>query len=176
MNMFQADVRSPWTYDHYWEVLKYCDKWMIIPQSNPMPPSPVYEETHETLVSLDSDQDPYSNATVSSPSKRPPGRKAAKENRHKSKASPTDTSNYISNTIRELSGQSEKIKNFYEKQKLQLLKEQAQREDVQLEIARRAEDRMQKEQDRLQMISDDAIMEVAPTLMYFQITSYLFSM
>ena len=30
---------------------------------------------------------------------------------------------------------------------------------MQLEIARRAEDRMQKEQDRLQMIVDDAIME-----------------
>ena len=30
---------------------------------------------------------------------------------------------------------------------------------MQLEIARRAEDRMQKEQDRLQMIADDAIME-----------------
>ena len=29
---------------------------------------------------------------------------------------------------------------------------------MQLEIARRAEDRMQKEQDRLQMIDDDAIM------------------
>ena len=52
MNMFQADVRSPWTYDHCWEVLKYCDKWMIIPQSNPMPPSPVYEETHEQLYLL----------------------------------------------------------------------------------------------------------------------------
>ena len=37
--------------------------------------------------------------------------------------------------------------------------EQAQREDVQLDIAKRAEDRMQKEQDRLQMIADDAIME-----------------
>ena len=61
--------------------------------------------------------------------------------------------------IRELSEQSEKRKNFYEEQKLQLLKEQADREDVQLEIARRAEDRMQKEQDRLQMIVDDAIME-----------------
>ena len=61
--------------------------------------------------------------------------------------------------IRELSGQSEKRKNFYEEQKLQLLKEQAQMEDVQLDIARRAEDRMQKEQDRLQMIADDAIME-----------------
>ena len=44
--------------------------------------------------------------------------------------------------IRELSGQSEKRKNFYEEQKLQLLKEQAQREDVQLDIAKRAEDRM----------------------------------
>ena len=42
-----------------------------------------------------------------------------------------------------------KRKNFYEEQKLQLLKEQAQREDVQLEIARRAENRMQKEQDML---------------------------
>ena len=51
--------------------------------------------------------------------------------------------------IHELSGQSEKRKNFYEEQKLQLLKEQAHREDVQLDIARRAEDRMQKEQDRL---------------------------
>ena len=30
---------------------------------------------------------------------------------------------------------------------------------MQLEITRRAEDRMQKEQDRLQMIADDAIME-----------------
>ena len=30
---------------------------------------------------------------------------------------------------------------------------------MQLDIARRAEDRMQKEQDRLQMIADDAIME-----------------
>ena len=37
MNMFQADVRNPWIYDHCWEVLKYCDKWMIIPQSNPRP-------------------------------------------------------------------------------------------------------------------------------------------
>ena len=152
MNMFQAEVRSPWIYDHCWEVLKYCDKWMIIPQSDPRPRSPVYEETHETHVSLDSDQDPYSNATVSSPRKRPPGRKAAKESREKSKVSPTDTSNSISDTIRELSGQSEKRKNFYEEQKLQLLKEQADREDVQLEIARRAE-------DRLQMIADDAIME-----------------
>ena len=162
--MFQADVRSPWTYGHCWEVLKYCDKWIIILQSNPMPPSPVYEETHETLVSLDSDQDPYSNTTVSSPRKRPPGRKVVKESRQKSKASPTDTSNSISDTIRELFGQSEKRKNFYDEQKLQLLKEQklqllkeqAQREDVQLEIARRAEDRMQKEQDRLQMIADYA--------------------
>ena len=132
---------------------------MIIPQSNPRPRSPVYEGTHETHVSLDSDQDPYSNATVSSPRNRPPGRKAAKESRHKSKASPTDTSNYISDTICELSGQSEKKKNFYEKQKLQLLKEQAQGEDVQLDIVKRAEYRMQKEQDRLQMITDDAIME-----------------
>ena len=152
MNMLQADVKSPWTYDHCWEVLKYCDKWMIIPQSNVRAPSPVYEETNETPVSLDSDQDPYINATVSSPRKRPPGRKAAKESRQKSKASPTDTSNSISDTIRELSEQSEKMKNFYEEQKLQLLKEQADREDVQLEIARRAE-------DRLQMIADDAIME-----------------
>ena len=152
MNMFQADVRSPWIYDHCWEVLKYCDKWMIIPQSNLRPRSPVYERTHDTPVSLDSDQEPYSNATVSSPRKRPPGRKASKESRQKSKASPSDT-------IRELSGQSEKRKNLYEEQKLQLLKEQAQREDVQLDIARRAEDRMQKEQDRLQMIADDAIME-----------------
>ena len=132
---------------------------MIIPQSNPRPRSPVYEGTHKTPVSLDSDQDPYSNATVSSPRKRPPRRKAAKESRHKSKASPIDTSNSISDTIRELSGQSEKRKNFYEEQKLQLLKEQAQREDVQLDIAKRVEDRMQKEQDRLQMIVDDAIME-----------------
>ena len=30
---------------------------------------------------------------------------------------------------------------------------------MQLDIARRVEDRMQKEQDRLQMIVDDAIME-----------------
>ena len=45
MNMFQADVRSPWIYDHCWEVLKYCDKWMIISQSNPRPCSPVYEGT-----------------------------------------------------------------------------------------------------------------------------------
>ena len=147
MNMFQAYVRSPWIYNHGWEVLKYCDKWMIIPQSHPRPRSSVYEGTHDTHVSLDSDQDPYSNATVSSPRKRPPGRKAAKESRHKSKASPTETSNSISDS--ELSGQSEKIKNFYEEQKFQLLKEQAQREDVQLEIARRVEDRMQKEQDRL---------------------------
>ena len=132
---------------------------MIISQSNPRPRSPVYERTHETHVSLNSDQDPYSNATVSSPMKRPPGRKAVKESRQKSKASPTDTSNSISDTIRELYGQSEKRKNFYEEQKLQLLKEQTQREDVQLDIAKRAEDRMQKEQDRLQMIADDAIME-----------------
>ena len=132
---------------------------MIIPQSNPRPRSPVYEGTHDTPVSLDSDQDPYSNATVSSPRKRPSGRKAAKESRQKSKAGPTDTSNSISDTIHELSGQSEKRKNFYEEQKLQLLKEQAQSEDVQLHIARRAEDRMQKEQDRLQMIVDDVIME-----------------
>ena len=159
MNMFQADVRSPWIYDHCWEVLKYCDKWMIIPQSNPRPRSPVYGGTDDTPVSLNLDQDPYSNATVSSPRKRPPGRKAAKESRQKSKASPTNTSNSISDTIRELSGQSEKRKNFYEEQKLQLLKEQAQRDDVQLDIARRAEDRMQKEQDRLQMIVDDVIME-----------------
>ena len=72
---------------------------MIIPQSNPRPRSPVYEGTHDTPVSLDSDQDPYSNATVSSPRKRPPGRKAAKESRHKSKASPTDTSNSILDTF-----------------------------------------------------------------------------
>ena len=123
--MFQADVRSSWIYDHCWEVFKYCDKWMIIPQSNPRLRSPVFEGTHDTLVSLDSDQDPYSNVTVSYPMKRPPGRKAAKENRQKSKPSPTDTSNSISDTIRELSGQSEKRKNFYEEQKLQLLKEQA---------------------------------------------------
>ena len=64
-----------------------------------------------------------------------PRRKAAKESKHKSKASATDTSNSISDTIRELSGQSEKRKNFYGEQKLQLLKEQAQREDVQLDIA-----------------------------------------
>ena len=87
---------------------------MIIPQINPKPRSPVYEGTHDTPVSLDSDQDPYSNATVSSPRKRPPRRKAAKESRHKSKASPIDTSNYILDTIRELSGQNEKRKNFYE--------------------------------------------------------------
>ena len=68
-----------------------------------MPPSPVYEETHETPVSLDSDQDPYSNAIVSSPRKRPLERKVAKESRHKSKASPTDNSNSISDTVRELS-------------------------------------------------------------------------
>ena len=120
----------------------------------PYAPSFIYEETYETPVSLDSDQDPYSNATISSPRKRPPGRKAAKESRQKSKASPTDTSNSISDTIRELSGQSEKRKNFYDEQKLQLLNEQTHREDVQLEIARRVEDRMQKEQDRLQMIAD----------------------
>ena len=30
---------------------------------------------------------------------------------------------------------------------------------MQLDIAKRVEDRMQKEQDRLQMIADDAIME-----------------
>ena len=132
---------------------------MIIPQSNPRPRSPVYEGTHDTLVSIDSDQDPYSNATVSSPRKRPPGRKVVKESRHKSKASPTNTSNSISDTIRELSGQSEKRNNFYEEQKLQLLNEQAQREDVQLDIAKRAEDRMHKEQDRLQMIANDAIMK-----------------
>ena len=77
---------------------------MIIPQSNPRPCSPIYEGTHDTPVSLDSDQDPYSNATVSSPRKRPRGRKASKESRQKSKASPTDTSNSISETIRELSG------------------------------------------------------------------------
>ena len=77
---------------------------MIIPQSNPRPRSPVYEGTHETPAFLDSDQDPYSNATVSSPRKRPPGRKAAKESRQKSKTSPTDTSNSISDMIRELSG------------------------------------------------------------------------
>ena len=131
---------------------------MIIPQSNPRPRSPVYEGTHDTPVSLDSDQDSYSNATVSSPRKRPLGRKASKDSRQKSKASPTDTSDFISATIRELSGQSEQRKNLYDEQKLQLLKEQAQRENVQLEIARRAKDRMQKEQDRLQMIDDDAIM------------------
>ena len=104
MNMFQADVRSSWIYDHCWEVLKFCDKWIIIPQSNPRPCSPVYEGTHDTSVSLDSDQDPYKNTTVSSPRKRPPGRKAAKESKQKSKASPTNTSNSISDTIRELSG------------------------------------------------------------------------
>ena len=108
---------------------------MIILQSNPRAPSLIYEGTHETPVSLDSDQDPYSNVTISSPRKRPPGRKEAKESRQKSKASPTDTSNSISATIRELSGQSEQMKNFYDELKLQLLKEQAQREDVQLEIA-----------------------------------------
>ena len=64
MNMFQADVRSLRIYDHCWEVLKYCDKWMIIPQSNPRSRSPIYEGTHDTPVSLDSDQDPYNNATV----------------------------------------------------------------------------------------------------------------
>ena len=132
---------------------------MIIPQNNPRPRSPVYEGTHDTPISIDSDQDPYSNATVSSPRKRPSGRKAAKKSIQKSKASPTDTSNSISDTIRELSGQSEKRNNFYKEQKLQLLKEQAQREDVQLDIAKRAEDMMQKEQDRLQMIADDAIMK-----------------
>ena len=79
MNMFQAYVRSLWIYDHCWEVLKYCDKWMIVPQSNPRPRSPVYEGTHDTPVSLDSDQDPYNNATVSSLRKRPPGRKALKK-------------------------------------------------------------------------------------------------
>ena len=79
MNMFQADVRSPWIYDHCWEVLKYCDKWMIISQSNPRPSSLVYEGTHETHVSLDSDQDPYSNATVSSPRKRPREKKQLKK-------------------------------------------------------------------------------------------------
>ena len=80
--------------------------------------------------------------------------------------SPIDTSNSILATNVELSGQSEQRKNFYDKKKLQLLKEQAQREDVQLEIARRAEDRMQKEQyrlqmeqDRLQMIANDTIIE-----------------
>ena len=78
------------------------------------PPPPVYEETHETPISLDSDQDPYSNATVSSLRKRPLRRKTAKESRHKSKASPTNTSNSISDTIRELSGQSKKRKNFYD--------------------------------------------------------------
>ena len=98
---------------------------MIIRQSNTRPPSPVYEGTHETPVSLDLDQDPYSNAIVNSLRKRPSGRKAAKESRQKSKASPTDTSNSNSATIRELSGQSEQRKNFYDEQKLQLLKEQA---------------------------------------------------
>ena len=39
--------------------------------------------------------------------------------------SPPDTSHSILDTIRELSGQSEKRKNFYEEQKLQLLKKQA---------------------------------------------------
>ena len=62
MNMFHADVRNMWIFYHCWEVLKYCDKWMIIPQNNPRPRSPVYEGTHDTLVNLDSDQDPYSNA------------------------------------------------------------------------------------------------------------------
>ena len=79
MNMFQADVRSPWIYDHCWEVLKYCDKWMIIPQSNPRPRYPVYEGTHDTLISLDSNHDPYSNATVISSRKRPSGRKQLKK-------------------------------------------------------------------------------------------------
>ena len=79
MNMFQADVKSPWTYDHCWEVLKYCDKWMIRPQSNLRVLSPVYKETNETHVSLDSDQDPYSNATVSSPRKRPREEKQLKK-------------------------------------------------------------------------------------------------
>ena len=65
MNMFQTDVRSPLIYDHCWEVLKYCEKWMIIPQSNPRPRSPIYEGTHDTPVSLDSDQEPYSNAITS---------------------------------------------------------------------------------------------------------------
>ena len=59
--------------------------------------------------------------------------------------SPTDTNDSISATTHELFGQSEQRKNLYDEQKLQLLKEQAQSEDVQLEIARRAEDRMQKE-------------------------------
>ena len=79
MNMFQANVRSPLIYDHCWKVLKYCDKWMIIPQSNLRPPSPVYEGTHEILVSLDSDQDPYSNTIVSSPRKRPREEKQLKK-------------------------------------------------------------------------------------------------
>ena len=79
MNIFQEDVRSPWIYDHCWEVLKYCDKWMIIPQSNPKPCSPVYEGTHDTVVSLDSDQDPYRNATVSSQRKRPREEKQLKK-------------------------------------------------------------------------------------------------
>ena len=123
MNMFQADVKSPWIYDHCWEVLKYCDKWMIIPQSNPRPRSLVYEGTHDTPVSLDSDQDPYNNATFSSPRKRPLRRKASKDSRQKNKASPTDTSDSISATICELSRQSEQRKNLYDEQKLQLLKE-----------------------------------------------------
>ena len=105
---------------------------MIIPQNNPRPRSPVYEGTHDTPVSLDSDQDPYSNATVSSPRKRPPGRKASKDSRQKNKASPIDTSDSISATIRELSGQSKQMKNLYDEQQLQLLKEQARSEDVQL--------------------------------------------
>ena len=87
---------------------------MIILQSNPRPPSSVYEGTHETPVSLDSDQDPYNNATVSSPRNRPSRRKAAKETKQKSKASSTDTSNSISVTIFELSRQSEQRKNFYD--------------------------------------------------------------
>ena len=52
---------------------------MIIPQSNPRPPSLIYEGTHETLVSLDSDQDPYSNVTISFPRKRPREEKKLKK-------------------------------------------------------------------------------------------------
>ena len=52
MNMFQAEVRSPWIYDHCWEVLKYCDKWMIIPQNNPRPRSLVMRELMKHLYLL----------------------------------------------------------------------------------------------------------------------------
>ena len=43
---------------------------------------------------------------------------------------------------------------------------------MQLEIARRAEDRMQKEQDRLQMIVDDAIMEKDTSHMFVEQQHY----